>query len=721
MIYAHTKTDEEGVVLPEAQWQPLCSHLDEVVRIASQFGEKIGLREFAIAAGRLHDIGKTSQDFQDRLHGKRNGVDHKSLGAEIAVGHYGDKFGRLLAYAIQGHHGGMPDGAKDSIYALKGKNDEEAELYLRDLPEKLALSPPQINSKEGEAAYVQLLIRMIFSCLVDADYLDTERFMTPEKAALRPKAKPAKELCKLFCSELDKLLGYDITDNPVYAARRDVLNACLLRGREGRGFYTLTVPTGGGKTLSSLAFALEQIQTHDMDRIIFAMPFTTIIEQNADVYREIFGDEYILEHHSNIDPNPDDDHSEEQTRLACQNWDAPLIVTTSVQLLESLFSHLPSRCRKVHSMANSVIIFDEAQALPDKYIRSIIVMLKSLVADFGATVVFCTATQPYLKPEWMRDLNPIEIISDTASLFDKLRRVSIEHIGKLSDEELEDRLSEEKQALIIVNTRAHAFKLYKRLSARFDGVYHLSALMCPKHRTEKLKEINNRLAAIKSNPESEERCIVVSTQLLEAGVDIDFPCVYRAEAGLESIAQSAGRCNRNGKLPSGQSGRVYIFTPEEEKLPTWLQENTQFGREVLALYTEDPLSPSAVEHYFKLRYHYDSNLDNSGIVKRWIEGCRDISFPFRTIGGNFRMIEEDAVSVIIPYDDKARELLKDSLPNIRKLQRYTISVYRPETIPYLKEIANKIYVLNVSDLQFEKSYSEDTGLNICPEEAFLYS
>jgi CRISPR-associated helicase Cas3 len=555
---------------------------------------------------------------------------------------------------------------------------------------------------------------MVFSCLVDADYIDTERFMAPEKSSLRKPALPASALSELFEPKLKELLSHDVEGKRVNAARREVLNACLEKGKASSGFFTLTAPTGSGKTLSSLAFALMQAVHQGKKRIIYALPFTTITKQNADVFRDILGSENVLEHHSNMDPVPEDDDSGETTRLISQNWDAPLIVTTTVQLLESLFSHRPSRCRKVHNMADSVIIFDEVQTLPDKYIRPIIAFLKSLVKDFGASVVFCTATQPYMKPVWMSDLAPTEIVSDKTRLFDALKRVKIKNLGKLSDESLALRLSDERQALVIVNTRAHARSLFKHLKTQRNDVYHLSKLMCQRHIGKVFDEIKEKLA-------DGQPCIVISTPLIEAGVDIDFPCVYRAAAGLENIAQSAGRCNREGRLPFGTLGLFYIFTPEDVKLPPWLSENEGFAREVMAVY-EDILCPEAIEYYFSLRFHDERRLDRDNILRNLTDGYKDLFFPFRSIGETFRMIDDGSYSVIIPYDDIAKELLKDPLANIRKLQGYTVSVFSLDGLAHqVEKVADNIYRLNVSNAQFNLTYTGETGLEVNPEYAFLHA
>jgi len=691
--------------LPESEWQTLEDHLCETAKLAASFASAFGTEPLGQVIGLLHDIGKAAPEFQQRLHGLAQHVDHKSAGAKAALNLYGEKIGKLLAYCVQGHHGGLPD-FTDLKSDLSDKTLDASNPFLLGLPELgvLCLHKPALAAQEERGAYLQLLIRMIFSCLVDADYLDTERVMSPECSRMRAHVANVQALWEPYQKKLDELLGYEIT-NPVYAARRDVLHACLRAGRESSGFFTLTVPTGGGKTLSSLAFAMEQLR-QGKRRVIYAVPFTTVTEQTADVFRKIFGDHIVLEHQSNIDLSGKSDDDADRVRLFSQNWNAPLIVTTTSQLFDSLFSNKPSRCRKLHNLAGSVLIIDEAQTLPDRLLRPVLAVLKSLVADFGVTVVFCTATQPYLKENWMQSLNPREIVPQPERLFDALRRVKISHLGALSDDALTEHVLARPQALVIVNTRAHAQTLYAHWKPRRDAgsIFHLSALMCPQHRTEILKKIRDRLDAHLS-------CLVVSTSLIEAGVDIDLPCVYRAEAGLESIAQSAGRCNREGRLPAGD---FHIFAPEDVRTPRYLQQNTDFGRKVLARFPDDPCCPQAVAAYFDMRYHNEARLDELKLLPEWSQALRYMDFRFETIGKAFQFIDSDAETVFIPYDAHALELLQAPLQNMRQLQRYAVSIYQAERMNNLKHVVDArgepVHGAWVLDPCNDTTYSQETGL-----------
>jgi CRISPR-associated helicase Cas3/CRISPR-associated endonuclease Cas3-HD len=718
-VYAHTKEDPATrAPLPEAAWQPLAEHLSAVAVRTREAAAQFGAGEMAHAAGLLHDIGKATDAFQRRLHGVKAAVDHKTVGGRLAVQRYGKQLGRLLAYAICGHHGGLPDGVADG----SGAADDLMEMLERTDPELLCAAPetasditPTNITKSGDSAhqafYLTMLIRMVFSALVDADYLDTERFMTPEIAAARPKPPPLSALYTLFAPKLEALLNFP-QDTSVNVARRAVLNACLAAAEKPPGFFKLTVPTGGGKTLSSLAFALEHARRHGLRRIIYAIPFTSITEQNAGEFRKIFGDALVLEHHSNVKPK-EDEADEQRSRLACENWDAPLVVTTNVQLFESLFASQTSRARKVHNIAGSVIILDEAQTLPDPLLKPTLAALKSLAADFGATVVFCTATQPALKPEWLDDMPVHEIVPDVNALFTTLTRTEIHNAGELSDEALAEQLRAKHQALCIVNTRGHAKKLYQMLEG--EGVYHLSAVLCPTHRTQVIDEIKARL-------QHSERCLVISTQLIEAGVDIDFPCVYRAAAGVDSIAQAAGRCNREGKLEDADGnaipGAVTVFTPEQKLPQGELARLAGLGGEVMKAFA-NPLLPEAIEKFFRLRYGLNVDLDAKKILESIRDGKRDLAFPFREIARKYQLIDSKMISIVIPYDDTCREVLEDAtktafrMEHLRRLQRYMVSIYRQEfqTLQArgaVQEPKEGVFVLN--PLNLHDFYNSKLGL-----------
>jgi CRISPR-associated helicase Cas3/CRISPR-associated endonuclease Cas3-HD len=704
MYYAHSihqdnVKDADGI----KEWQTLSDHLNGVADFAEEFARPFHMESLARIAGLLHDYGKATEDFQKRLAGSKKPVDHKSAGAEYAHEHYKNFIGKILKYCIYGHHNEMPNGTEQCILNKHSINAEvDIKDLVGDLPET-SFSHIEFETSENAAVYMQTLIRMLYSALVDADYLDTERFVEPNSFARRINNFHAKKLPNLFAEKLETLLREDSLSN-VNIYRRKVLNECIAAGQGERGFYTLTVPTGGGKTFSSLAFALEQIKKLDLSRVIYAVPFTTVTGQTAEIFRGIFGDKYVLEHHSNIDVRDKNNDERDVMRLHSQNWDSPLILTTTVQLLESLFSNRPSKCRKLHNISNSVIVFDEAQALPDKLLLPTLAVLRSLVQYFGCTVLFCTATQPAVDP-FMGTIKPKEITSDTDKLFSVLKRVEIINLGIISDDFLCEKAVEEEQALIVVNTRRHAAALFTILeNVISDGIYHLSALMCPEHRRRILGEVKERL-------KNSERCILVSTNLIEAGVDIDFPVVFRASAGLESIAQSAGRCNREGKLEN--LGHFYIFTPENDaEIPEYMKQNIEYGRETLMHFSDSPLSPPAIEMYFQLRYGNKKRLDTHDILKHITDGLKEISFDFETIAKQYKLIDNNTVSVIIPFDDDAKEMLRESLFHLRELQRYTVSVYEKDivNIPVIS-IAEQVYVLDCgSNEQFREAYSEKIGL-----------
>jgi CRISPR-associated endonuclease/helicase Cas3 len=538
------------------RWEPLTGgsgHIHRVARRALRFARSAfrclpELSVFGLVAGRWHDLGKFSEAFQQYLRsaagdsheGERTGrVDHSSAGAQHAMVSLQAPLNAMLGYAIAGHHSGLLDGLSGQRACLKARLRKNDLPPWRDrVPEKLLTAPqvamPALNTttKPDAAFQLSFATRMLFSCLVDADFLATESFMNPEQAAERPNGK-------IDFTALDRHLTrylndrFRRTEGRVAEARAGVLAACRDKAKGKPGFYSLTVPTGGGKTLSSLAFALRHCGTNGLDRVIYAIPFTSIIEQTAEVFRSLFEsfpddtDQLILEHHSNFDPEKETT----RTRLASENWDAPLVVTTNVQLFESLFANKPSRCRKLHRIANPVIILDEAQTLPVTLLKACLWALRLLVEQYACTVVLCTATQPAIEHrENEFDIGlpaPTRIIDDARALYQTLKRVTVRDAGQLDCETLAARMGENEQGLAIVNTRRHAATLFDALKDHngAEGCFHLSAAMTSDHRSQKLAEIRRRLR-------DEQPCRAVATQLIEAGVDVDFQVVWRALAGL---------------------------------------------------------------------------------------------------------------------------------------------------------------------------------------------
>ncbi|MCR4402504.1 MAG: CRISPR-associated helicase Cas3' [Firmicutes bacterium] len=670
--YAHSLETAD-----KACWQPLKDHLIAVADQARSFASSFGAGELGWAAGILHDVGKASKDFQLRLEDPRLRVDHSSAGARIAAEEYGP-LGLVIAYAVAGHHGGIPDGGNKAaegslIHRLTTKDVPDCSDYAR----KLGVPPPPprltIRPQPGHPGFgVAFFIRMLFSCLVDADFLDTERFMDPVRHKMRPRSPKVTELhCRLERYLRQKTAG--APDTRVNRIRAEVLQACIAAAQSEPGLFTLTVPTGGGKTLSSLAFALRHAVMHGLDRVIYVIPFTSIIEQNAAVFREAVGADAVLEHHSNVVRHQEGEDSGlvRRLELAEENWDMPLVVTTNVQFFESLFSNRSSRCRKLHNVAKSVVILDEAQMLPVELLQPCVAALAELVTNYRATVLLCSATQPALGGLLPADIKVKEIVPDPSSLYNALKRVVVSNGGKLENDEVAAEILSRKQALCIVNTRAHARRLFERLGEN-DGHYHLSAAMCPVHRAQRLGEIRERLR-------SAMPCRVISTQLVEAGVDLDFPVVMRAMAGIDSIAQAAGRCNREGLRDRGE---VIVFWPAggEGMRHVWFKRTAAIAARIVEA-SNDPLALEAVERYFQDLYFYEgARLDEREIMQRLEAGAKSLNFPFDEIARLFRVIAEDTFSISIPFDDECKRAIAQARAEgidralARRIQPYTVSI-----------------------------------------------
>jgi len=699
--FAHS-TDSQGQ--PTQRLQPLQEHLKCVAELARHFAEPFGGGEWAFWAGLWHDLGKYSEEFQRYLlqdssedfHEAeiREKVDHTSAGAQYAT----EKIpclGYLLAYAVSGHHAGLLDGvsANACLYKRLTKKLPPWEHGLGQLPPFKDLELPMFlkeafEGKRNEAAFrFSFFIRMIFSCLVDADFLDTACFLNPDIESERPiwPGDILKQIDDCLEEYVRKKFGCD--DSTVNKTRFEVRQACLAAAEKSPGLFSLTVPTGGGKTLSSLAFALKHAKKYGLQRIIYVLPFTSIIEQNARVFREVTAslkdkglEDPVVEHHSTVNP-------EKETlagRLASENWDAPIVVTTTVQFYESLFSNRPSRCRKLHNLARSVIILDEVQKLPVDYLRPCLAVLKELASPmYGSTVVLCTATQPavHQREEFPIGLAGVrEIVPEPKRLYEVLKRVTVEDLGRLSDDDLSEKIGNYHHVLCIVNTRRHAQNLFLRCRDR-EGVYHLSAGMCPAHRAEVLGRIKKAL-------DRGEPCRLISTQVVEAGIDLDFPVVFRSLAGLDSVAQAAGRCNRNGRFPKGNT---FLFRSEHQESETFLRDTINATSQILggegraSLY-EDLLSLEAVEHYFRLYYwSQKERWDRYQILDELqIPNNKEMPFMFgfKNLSQRFRMIKEVGEAVFVPWGEEGKEYLarlrffKDYLPCslMRSLQRFVVQV-----------------------------------------------
>lgn len=700
--YAHTKEDIiTKQLLPKSDWQLLRDHLLQVATLAEERASKFGAQKLGRIAGLTHDLGKYSTAFQKRLAGSHERVDHSTAGAQEVTQRFKNIVGRALAYIIAGHHGGLPDGHAGSPSNLPER------LSQKDIPDYSAfaheINIPEVTpedlkgmpkgAKGMEAFSLSFCIRMLYSCLVDADFLNTERHMDIEKHSLRNKSISINSLFHRFQKTLDELAERNRKNsNKINTARQAILERCLAMAASKPGFFTLTVPTGGGKTYSSLAFALKHAVSKHKQRIIYVIPYTSIIEQNAQVFRDALGADAVLEHHSNFEyPEGrfDDWNDDEKVhRLASENWEKPVVVTTAVQFFESLYANKGSRCRKLHNMVNSVIILDEAQMLPIEYMKPCLWALSELVLNYGATVVLCTATQPAVKELIPGGINVTEIMEDPIELQRIFKRVSVQYGNAMSDAELSEAMASTPQVLTIVNTRRHARLLFDKLTENVqDGIYHLSARMCPSHRKEVLSQIREAL-------DDGLPCRTVSTQLIEAGVDVDFPRVFRAAAGIDSIAQAAGRCNREGRLSEGQ---VTVFDPEPHGMPSKGGFCTAAGlmRSVvrqLHRFDNNLLSLKAIEEYFQqlLDLKQDS-LDSQGILRMIRESGSEMKFPFKIIAQKFQLIDRPTVSVVIPWDRKAEKLMQEAENHpypasmARSLQPYVVQIYQHELRALAKE------------------------------------
>ena len=699
MVYlAHVSEDGRPQTVKE--------HLEGTAALAAAFARTFGAEDQGRLVGLLHDLGKYTRGFQRRLLEDGARVDHATAGAFACY-----QAGQVpAAFAIAGHHGGLPDlgtsgdGLEEGTLIARLKRAAEGRLEdcgdgWREIRMPAAALPGHLGRRAETDAF---FIRMLFSCLVDADYLDTERFMAGARERLSWSMEALRQRLDAYTAD------WYPPRNALNERRCAILTACRQRGREERpGLFTLTVPTGGGKTVASLAFALEQAARHGMDRVVYVVPYTSIIEQTADTFRTILGDRYVLEHHSGVTYDVGDQATAESIRKAkaTEDWDMPVIVTTAVQFFESLYSNRPSRCRKLHALANSVIVFDEAQMLPLPYLRPCVHAIAELVAHYGATAVLCTATQPALNGLFRDYLSeaPRELCPEALSADPIFRRVRFERAGTLSWDALCAQLNGAEQVLCIVNSRKSAQEVYARLEGA--GRFHLSTLMHPQHRRAVLAEVRRRLRA--GLP-----CRVVSTSLIEAGVDVDFPLVFREEAGLDSILQAAGRCNREGKRPAEESV-VTLFRAEAPLPPLFATAHA--AAEVVLCAQEDFASEAAIRQYFTelLDLKGRAALDVHRLLARLEEG----TFPFRTIAEEFRLIESDTRTVYVLGEGQAALLARlergeRSRALFRALAQYGVALY-PQHFQTLDR-AGALTVLDeaaavLADLRL---YSEETGLSL---------
>lgn len=725
-FYAHTPVSDIGT------WHDLVEHLNRTARLAGENAQKFEAGELARLAGLWHDIGKFNAAFQSYLkecyeaelaggEGPKGGsVPHAVYGAVLAREELG-----VLAPVIHGHHMGLQG---FSSVQEATERPETRKVYEEVLPvarenveglgfegDWRALVSGAPDDPREMGLFTELLLRMVFSALVDADFLDTEEHFDPERAERRGTDLRPERLWEVLERDQEIVIS-KAEPTQVNGVRGEVYRECLRAADLPQGVFRLAVPTGGGKTRSGLAFALKHAVECGLDRVIVAIPYTSIIEQTAATYHEIFaglGEGAVLEHHSAVRRDPqsgtrDPEGAERQeeasvrARLATENWDAPLVVTTTVQLFESLFANRTSRCRRLHNIARSVIVLDEVQTLPPGLLAPVLSVLRELVRRYGVSVVLCTATQPALEGQ-SRYLQGFEDVTDivppeTASRhFASLRRVEYEAPAEeWSWGEAAERLldaSPEKRAMAVLNTRKDALALLAELEG--EPTLHLSTRLCGAHRQDVLGEVRRRLGA-------EEPCLLVATQVVEAGVDLDFPVVFRALGPLDRIVQAAGRCNREGTLDG--LGRVVVFRPAEGKMPPGeYKTGADEARIMLEREGFDLHDPEVFREYFG-RLYGDVALDAKGIQELRKE------FDYPEVASRFRLIDGVSVPVIVRYDgpDEGRCRARDrTIERIRRtglwsgdhrrLQPFIVSLFEEEfkrNADRVEEIAEGVYVWN---------------------------
>jgi CRISPR-associated endonuclease/helicase Cas3 len=702
--FAHTYELPDGKRDPdESHWQPLREHLANVAKLAAKFasearpGEDEGeFAQAAYAAGLLHDLGKYRPEFQRMIRGlqpKGESTRHKQAGAAQAVSTGSKHFD--ICFSILGHHGGIPDKADMAEAVKAGSSVAEKVLPAAhlDFPELKAADHGQAVTLRGTEFDIRT--RLLFSCLVDADWLDTSDFHARREGWAAPTPLPQLDASQL----LQNVLAYiaqrakQCRNTDVARIRAEILAAALRSGNHPQGIFSMTVPTGGGKTLSALAFALQHAVTHGLKRIIYVAPYLSIIEQNAAVFRAALGepaDNLILEHHSMTEPGNDsgvhgDDNESQTAQRLAENWEAPIILTTSVQFYESLFSNQPSRCRKLHNVAQSVVILDECQTLPAGFTAPTCEMLEQAAAYMGCSIVLCTATQPAWKKDPVRlpmGISRIhEIAPNPVELFRQLKRVEITWpqtgAANLNWAEIAAEMVSQQQVLCVVNTRQAALEIYREVATLGGEAIHLSTNMCPAHRLSVLKDIT---AALQEG----RTCRVVSTQLVEAGVDLDFPVVMRELAPLESIVQAAGRCNREGLLKSGSGGRVLVFRSRDGKMPpgSWYRNGAKIVEQDFLACGRQPRidHPEDIAEYYR-RLYPTGDLDSKSIHIERSE------YNFQSVAESYKIIDSVTTPLVVWTWEPAREEIEKLLAELRqhasrsayrRLQRYTVNVYEHE-------------------------------------------
>ena len=736
----------------------LKDHLRSVGALARRFAETANpwLVEPAQWAGMLHDLGKYRDEFQAYLRQERESsveTHHAVYGAALAF----QRRWPGLAFAIAGHHAGLHD--LSQLQALVKDEKYKAAERLPLLLERFTteVGPPDEQFAEPSFDHTQrtraeLYIRLLFSALVDADFLDTEAHYT---GALRQsyELRPDALMSRLLAEKATKSSTGELN-----AIRNRIFQQCLDAAELPPGFFSLTVQTGGGKTLSSMAFALRHAERHGLRRVIVVIPYLSIIEQNAAQYRRIFDPDntgIVIEHHSAV-MAPEDGEERQRSPLeyAAENWDAPIIVTTSVQFIESLFANRPARCRKLHNIARSVVIFDEVQTLPSHLLNPLLNVLRELKTHYGVSFVFSTATQPAfrhnafaLKEGFAAD-EVTEITRDTVETFRRLRRVEFKlpANGETTDwRALAEAIAARPQVLCVLNVRRHAFELWEELrnilaSDERDTVFHLSSAMCAQHRFDLLGDDKDPAAAtIRHRLRTGQPCRVISTQLIEAGVDVDFPVVWRALGPLDAIVQAAGRCNREGRLQDAHGnpmlGEVIIFRPTEASLPRGIYSVATGVTETLLAHADTETlatDPTLFEQYFSQLYQYVPT-DYAKAGECSIQEDRE-NLRFREVARKARVIDDDTRPVIVPYGagkkhieeirtrPQERGKPRFDKTDLQRLQRFMVNLHQRdfEQLRALRQISQLLPNLELYVLS-EGFYHAHLGLLIQqrPSEDFL--
>jgi len=687
MFFAHSIAGRD-----QNLWQPLAGHLKAVSQLTSLRAEKFGAGRLGAIVGLLHDLGKYTREFQDYIAGRGSSPDHATAGAReiqrLAAAVGSDRFAALIGtYCIAGHHSGLPNWRGDRAMSerlLKKLPELDLAWQSELAPDAGGLFPTDFKwheDKSRRAFQLAMLGRMLFSCLVDADYRDTEKFYAAAEGNGVDRDWPALAatidglIARFDAHMADMAAG--AAGSPLGSLRAEILGHARGKATLSRGVFTFGVPTGGGKTLASLGFALDHAKTHHMERIVYGIPFISIIDQTATIFRDVLGEEHVLEHHSAIDDMRQDREPPEREgerevrdkmRLAMEDWAAPVVVTTNVQLFESLFANRASRCRKLHNLVNSVIILDEAQTIPLPVLRPCVAALGELVRNYRCSIVLCTATQPALAMPRFKggfDLSKErELASDPPALARALKRTTLTiRPEPLTDAELVNEIAVVDQALVIVNSRRHALDLYRAAKA--------AALAAVVHLTTRQTAADRRriLGAIRDDLKAGRHCRVIATSLVEAGVDLDFPLVWRAQAGLDQIAQAAGRCNREGRR-SVDDSIVSVFRPAEAIPPPEIRPFIEAMQRVIP-HHDDLFSPAAIQRYFNEVYWQrgekrldqirvrgaDGAIEDLSVLDAFLVGRDILDFPYRLIAEGFHLIESGMEPVVVAIQNEAREVV----------------------------------------------------------------